>query len=287
VIAVTRELPSTAGVSLKPEHHAAILARDPGVGFFEVHAENFFCAGGPRHRLLTSFRERHPLSIHGVGLSLGGAGAPDTRHLAQLRQLLARYQPQEFSEHLAWCHGPQGYLNDLLPLPYTRESLALVIDHVDQVQNALGRRILIENPATYLRFQGEEMPETAFLAELVAGSGCGLLLDINNVHVSAVNHGYDPRAYLAAVPLASVGEIHLAGHARDVDAEGHALLIDSHDGPVDPAVWSLYEHCLSLTGPLPTLIEWDSNLPDWDVLRAEADKAQHRLAAARVQDVAA
>jgi uncharacterized protein (UPF0276 family) len=273
-------LPVAAGVSLKPEHYAAILETHPGVGFLEVHAENFFCAGGPRHRYLTAFRERYPLSIHGVGLSLGGAQALDARHLACLRELLLRYQPQAFSEHLAWCRGPRGYLNDLLPLPCTRASLALVAEHVDQVQNALGRRILIENPATYLRFRTEEMSEAAFLAELVAATGCGLLLDLNNVHVCAVNHGNDALDYLRALPLASVGEIHLAGHARQVAPDGHALLIDSHDAPVDAAVWALYEHCLALTGPLPTLVEWDSSLPDWQVLHAQAGEAQRRIDAA-------
>jgi len=277
---VASTLPAAAGVSLKPEHYAAILARDPGVGFFEVHAENFFCAGGPRHRYLSGFRERFPLSIHGVGLSLGGAQALDLRHLQQLRELLSRYQPQVFSEHLAWCRGPQGHLNDLLPLPYTRESLALVVEHVDQVQTTLGRRILIENPATYLRFRDEDMGEAEFLRQLVSMSGCGLLLDLNNVHVAAVNHGHDALEYLNALPLASVGEIHLAGHARHSDADGHSVLIDSHDAPVDPVVWSLYESCLRLTGPLPTLIEWDSQLPEWEVLRAEAAQAQRRIDAA-------
>ena len=190
-------LPAAAGTALKPEHYAAILAVSPGVGFFEVHAENFFCAGGPRHRYLTAFRGRHPLSMHGVGMSLGGAEPPDAAHLARLRELLARYEPQMFSEHLAWSRGPQGHLNDLLPLPYTRESLTLVAAHVDQVQNTLGRRILIENPATYLRFRDDAMGEVEFLRQLVALSGCGLLLDLNNVHVSAVNHGYEAREYLA------------------------------------------------------------------------------------------
>jgi uncharacterized protein (UPF0276 family) len=273
-------LPAAAGTALKPEHYAAILAEPPGVGFFEVHAENFFCAGGPRHRYLTAFRERHPLSMHGVGLSLGGSEAPDPGHLGRLRELLERYEPQAFSEHLAWCRGPQGHLNDLLPLPYTEESLALVAAHVDQVQNALGRRILIENPATYLRFRDDGMGEVEFLRRLVAITGCALLLDLNNVHVSAMNHGYEAQDYLRAFPLQAVGEIHLAGHARQSDTDGRALLIDSHDAPVDPAVWALYENCLALTGPLPTLIEWDSRLPEWNVLREEAARAQRRLDAA-------
>jgi uncharacterized protein (UPF0276 family) len=284
---VGNALPVVAGTTLKPEHYAAILAEtsgaeSPGVGFFEVHAENFFCAGGPRHRYLTTFREHHPLSFHGVGLSLGGAQAPDPAHLGRLRELLSRYEPQAFSEHLAWCRGPQGHLNDLLPLPYTRESLTLVAEHVEQLQNALGRRVLIENPATCLRFHDDEMNEAAFLRQLVAMSGCGLLLDLNNVYVAAVNHGYDADDYLRALPLEAVGEFHLAGHARRTDADGRALLIDSHDAPVDPAVWSLYERCLALTGPRPTLIEWDGNLPDWNVLRDQAAQAQRRLDAARL-----
>jgi hypothetical protein len=274
-------LPVAAGCSLKPEHYAALLAGPPGVAFFEVHAENFFCDGGPRHRWLTAFRERAPLSIHGVGLSLGGAEDIDAAHLAKLGKLLARYQPQAFSEHLAWCHGPAGHLNDLLPLPYTRATLARAIAHVDEVQHALGRRMLVENPATYLRFNDDEMDEATFLTELVARTGCGLLLDLNNVHVCAVNHGFDAHGYLDALPLHAVGEIHLAGHARQVDARGRALLVDSHDGPVDAAVWSLYERCIRLAGPLPTLIEWDASLPDWEVLKQETGKAQRLLDAAR------
>ncbi len=273
-------LPIAAGTTLKPAHYASILAETPGVGFLEVHAENFFCAGGPRHRYLGAFRERYPLSMHGVGLSIGGAGPLDREHLAKLKELLARYQPQEFSEHLAWTRGPDGVLNDLLPLPYTRATLLRVAEHVDQVQDALGRRILLENPATYLRYVDDELTEAAFITELVTRTGCGLLLDINNVHVSAVNHDHDALACLRALPLAAVGEIHLAGHAELRDARGRALLIDSHDAPVAPAVWSLYEACLELTGPRPTLIEWDSQLPQWSDLRGEATRAQLRLDAA-------
>jgi uncharacterized protein (UPF0276 family) len=286
---VASKLPAAAGTALKPEHYAAILAESPGVGFFEVHAENFFCAGGPRHRWLTALRERHALSMHGVGLSLAGAARPDAAHLARLRELLARYQPQEFSEHLAWCSGPAGHLNDLLPLPYTNQTLALVAQHVDEVQCALGRRLLIENPATYVRYDDDGMGESQFLGELAARSGCGLLLDLNNVHVSAINHGYDALDYLRTFPLEAVGEIHLAGHARHEDADGRALLVDSHDAPVDAAVWSLYEACLQLTGPLPTLVEWDSQLPTWAVLKDEALQAQRRLDTLRVaqQGVAA
>jgi uncharacterized protein (UPF0276 family) len=278
---VASGLPIAAGTTLKPAHYASILAETPGVGFLEVHAENFFCAGGPRHRYLTAFREKFPLSMHGVGLSIGGAQALDRGHLARLKELLARYQPQEFSEHLAWSRGPDGVLNDLLPLPYTRATLQRVGDHVDEVQQTLGRRILLENPATYLRYLDDELDEAAFLTELIARTGCGLLLDINNVHVAAINHGHDALACLRALPLRAVGEIHLAGHAEQQDASGRALLIDSHDAPVAPAVWSLYEACLELTGPKPTLIEWDSRLPPWSQLRDEAMRAQQRLDAAR------
>ncbi|HTQ36986.1 MAG TPA: DUF692 domain-containing protein, partial [Steroidobacteraceae bacterium] len=231
---------------------------------------------------LERVRGDYPVSLHGVGLSLGGAEPLNQAHLGKLKALVDRIEPAVVSEHLAWVGIGGVFLNDLLPLPYTEETLARVVEHVEQLQQALGRRVLIENPATYLRFRDDSMSEAAFLRQLVARSGCGLLLDLNNVHVSAINHGYDAHEYLAALPLAAVGEIHLAGHARQADGGGRTLLIDSHDAPVDPAVWSLYEHCLALTGPLPTLIEWDSRLPEWQALRDEAGKAQRRIDAARL-----
>ncbi|OYU17811.1 MAG: hypothetical protein CFE34_13820 [Rhodobacteraceae bacterium PARR1] len=275
-------LPSLAGVGFKPQHFAAIRADAAGVGFFEVHAENYMGAGGLPHAQLAAIRADHPLSIHGVGLSIGGARGVDADHLDRLRRLCDRYQPDSFSEHLAWSsHGVEGlgaeYLNDLLPLPYTEETLRLVCDHVDQVQSALGRRMLLENPATYLCFEQSTIPETAFLAEVARRTGCGLLLDVNNVFVSCTNHGTDPRAWLAAFPLHQVGEIHLGGHDAEVLPSG-PLLIDSHAAPVADPVWALYAEVIARAGPRPTLVEWDNDLPDWSVLADEARRAGAILA---------
>jgi uncharacterized protein (UPF0276 family) len=275
--ALAPALPRAAGLCLKAEHYAEVLAAGAGVAFLEVHAENYFHAGGPAHRHLEAIRARHALSIHGVALSLGGSDAPDPGHLARLRELLGRYEPQEFSEHLAWTAAAGVYLNDLLPLPYTPASLDRICEHIDATQTALGRRLLLENPATYLRFTASEIPETEFLALIAARTGCGLLLDVNNVQVCAVNHGFDASAYIDAFPLSQVGQIHLAGHARNHDAAGNLLLIDAHDRAVDPAVWSLYEYTLARSGPLPTLIEWDNALPAFVVLREQAAQAQRRL----------
>ncbi|MEP7314815.1 MAG: DUF692 domain-containing protein [Pseudomonadota bacterium] len=274
---VPNGLPARAGAGLKSTHCRQILEQRPALGFFEVHAENYFCAGGPAHRHLEAVRGEYPLSIHGVGLSLGGGAAPDRAHLQQLQRLLARYEPEEFSEHLAWCNGAGGFLNDLLPLPYTPAALQRVCEHIDIVQSALGRRLLLENPATYLRFSDSCIPEPEFLATIATRTGCGLLLDVNNVYVSAVNHGYDAHDYLEGFAFDHVAEIHLAGHTRRIEAQGAAVLIDTHGTPVDTAVWSLYETVLRHTGPLPTLIEWDSDVPDWRVLYRETQRAQRRL----------
>jgi uncharacterized protein (UPF0276 family) len=263
-------LPADAGVCLKPVHYRDALSSPSQPAFLEIHAENYLHAGGPAHRYLEAIRREHRLSIHGTGLSLGGPEAPSTSSLAARAALLARYQPDEFSEHLAWTQLGGHHFNDLLPLAYTPESLARVAEHVDITQNALRRRILIENPATYLRFTGSSIGEAAFLAELVARTGCGLLLDVNNIIVSAGNHGFDPAGYLDALPLHAVGEVHLAGHAVRTDPEGNLLLIDSHDCPVQPLTWSLYRMLLDRNGPLPTLIEWDGAVPDWDTLLQEA-----------------
>jgi len=279
-------LPCAAGLSLKAEHYVNVLAGEGSVGFFEVHAENYFHSGGPAHRHLEAIRADHALSIHGVALSLGGIDSPDPRHLAQLRALLARYEPASFSEHLAWTTHAGVYLNDLLPFPYTQTALDRVCAHIDMTQAALGRRLLLENPATYVRFDCSEIPETDFLATVVARTGCGLLLDINNVFVCAINHGFDPLAYLADFPLAQVGEIHLAGHADSRDAAGNRLLIDAHDRAVDAQVWQLYDAVIARTGPLPTLIEWDSELPSYSTLREEAARAQSRLDSAGVSHAA-
>lgn len=263
-----------AGTSFKPEHLQAILGANQRRGFFEVHAENYMGAGGPPHRALEAIRRDHPLSLHGVCMSIGGPQPLDKAHLARFRGLVARYQPALVSEHLAWSTHETSFFNDLLPLPYTAATLRNVCDHIDQVQDAIRRPLLLENPSTYVAFRESSMSETDFIRTVTERTGCGLLLDINNVFVSATNHGFSALDYLADFPLARVGEIHLAGHAEQADDEGDLLLIDSHDGPVADAVWKLYEIVVRRRGPVPTLIEWDSKIPDWPVLRAEAAAAQ-------------
>jgi uncharacterized protein (UPF0276 family) len=263
-----------AGTSFKHEHLSAILAEGPQRGFFEVHAENYMGAGGPPHRALEAVRRDHPLSLHGVCMSIGGERPLDRAHLARFRDLVVRCEPALVSEHLAWSTHETTYFNDLLPLPYTAATLARVCDHIDEVQEAIRRPLLLENPSTYLAFHESTMNETDFIRAIVNRTGCGLLLDINNVFVSATNHGFSAREYLAGFPLAHVGEIHLAGHAEQADDEGLPLLIDSHDGPVADAVWKLFAIVVAQCGPVPTLVEWDSKIPDWPVLKAEAAAAQ-------------
>lgn len=275
---IATRLPARAGLGFKPEHF--VQAVPAPVGFYEVHAENYLGAGGAPHAMLERLHRDHPLSVHGVGLSIGGAGPLDAGHLARLKALLARHQPESFSEHLAWSSHGAAWLNDLLPLPYTDETLATVCAHIDQVQEVLGRRMLLENPATYVTFAQSTWAEVEFLAEVVRRTGCGLLLDVNNVFVSATNHGFDPRAYLAAFPLAAVGEIHLAGHEAD-PVLGPALLIDSHSRPVADPVWTLFAEVIARTGPVPTLIEWDNDVPGFDVLLAEVARADALLTGAR------
>lgn len=277
---VPTRLPATAGVGFKPQHFDAILADPAFDGFIEVHAENYMGAGGPPHAMLARLRADHALSIHGVGLSIGGAGPLDREHLARLRTLCRRYEPDSFSEHLAWSSHGEVFLNDLLPLPYTAATLARVCDHVDATQDALGHRMLLENPATYVTFAESDIPETAFLAEIARRTGCGLLLDVNNVFVSATNHGFSARAYLDAFPIAAVGEIHLGGHDAQEDEDGAALLIDAHDAAVADPVWALYETALGALGPTPTLVEWDNDVPDWPTLAAEAARADRLIARA-------
>jgi len=274
-------LPRRAGLGLKSEHFQQVLATLPDIGFFEVHAENYMVAGGPFHHYLGLIREHYALSLHGVGLSIGGEGPLDHAHLARLAALVERYQPHSFSEHLAWSsHGPV-FLNDLLPLAYDDATLKRVCEHIDQVQSTLKRRMLLENPSTYLQFQHSTLDETDFISEVIRRTGCGLLLDVNNVYVSCINHQQDPLAYLNALPLHSVGEIHLAGFAEDADSLGDRLLIDDHGAPVDNAVWQLYQQALQRTGPVATLIERDNDVPAFSVLHAEARQAdQHLLAAA-------
>ena len=263
-----------AGTSFKHEHLTSILADGPQTGFFEVHAENYMGAGGPPHQALERIRRDYPVSLHGVCMSIGGGQPLDRAHLVRFRALVERYEPALVSEHLAWSTHETTYFNDLLPLPYTEATLARVCEHIDEVQEAIGRPILLENPSTYVFFASSTMSETDFIRAIARRTGCGLLLDVNNVFVSATNHGYGALDYLADFPLADVGEIHLAGHAEQSDDEGDLLLIDSHDRPVADAVWTLYEIVVSRSGPIPTLIEWDSKIPEWPVLRAEAAAAQ-------------
>ena len=275
-----RPLPLRAGVGLKPEHYAAILADEPDIGWFEIHAENYMGAGGPPHRYLSAIRDRYPLSLHGVGLSIGAERPLDREHLKRLKALNQRYQPGMFSEHLAWSTHETVFFNDLLPLPCNPASVRRVADHIDEVQETVGRRMLLENPSSYLLFVESTMSEVDFLAEVARRTGCGLLLDVNNVQVSAVNQQTDAIAYLDAFPVAHVGEIHLAGYAPEDDGKGSPLLIDAHDRPIDPYVWQLYEHTIARTGPVPTLIEWDNDVPEWPVLFAEAARADAVLTAA-------
>ncbi|MDX1366528.1 DUF692 domain-containing protein [Pseudomonas sp.] len=271
------QLPSRAGIGLKSQHYQQILEANPAVGFFEVHAENYLVAGGPFHHYLGLIRERYPLSIHGVGLSIGAQQPLDREHLERLASLLERYQPQAFSEHLAWSSHGDVFLNDLLPLAYDTATLDRVCAHIDQVQSRLQRQLLLENPATYVEFANSSMDEAAFIGEVVRRTGCGLLLDVNNAYVSSINHHWDVQAYLRALPLHAVGEIHLAGFAEDRDAAGDRLLIDNHGAPVDDAVWRLYSEVLQLIGATPTLLERDNAIPPLDLLLEEAQRAQTLL----------
>jgi len=267
-------LPTRAGVGLKPEHFRQIVETRPDIGFFEIHAENYMVDGGPFHHYLTRIREQYPLSIHGVGLSIGGETPLDLKHLDQLAHLIDRYAPESFSEHLAWASHGDVFLNDLLPVPYTAQTLQRVCDHIDQVQTHLKRTMLLENPATYIEFAASTMAETEFINEVLRRTGCGLLLDVNNVYVSCTNHHRDPHDYIRALPSSAVGEIHLAGFAREQDANGDPLLIDSHGSPIAQAVWQLYAYTLELVGPAATLIERDNDIPSLDVLHAEAQQAE-------------
>jgi uncharacterized protein (UPF0276 family) len=277
---VASALPNRSGVGLKPEHVDEILRDRPALGFFEIHAENYMGAGGPPHRRLEAIRALYPLSLHGVGLSIGSPKPLDREHLGRLAALARRYQPGLVSEHLAWSSHDSGFLNDLLPLPYTPETLATVCAHVDQVQEALARPMLLENPSTYVVFRESTIEETDFIREIARRTGCGLLLDVSNVLVSATNHGFDARAYLDAFPLDSVGEIHLAGFAEAEDDAGHLVLIDAHDSPVRDHVWHLYREVIARRGPTPTLIEWDNDVPQWPVLLGEARRADAIMAKA-------
>lgn len=276
VVTTRRSIPAQAGIGLRAPHHEAIVDARPHVAWLEAHSENYFADGGAQIEHLANARALYPLSLHGVGLSLGSVDPLDAVHLRKLKRLVDWSEPTFVSEHLSWGSVDGTFLNDLLPLPYTDEALQHMTERVDQLQNYLGRQILIENISTYLQFDGAQLPEWDFLAALAHESGCGLLLDVNNVYVSACNHGFDAYRYLSAVPREYVHELHLAGHSinRHIDRD---ILIDTHSAPVSDAVWHLYRHALECFGPTPTLIEWDADIPALDVLVAEADKANRIL----------
>ena len=277
-------LPARAGVGLKADHYRAIIETRPDMGFFEVHAENYMGAGGPPHRYLTAIREHYPLSLHGVGLSIGSDRPLDQEHLQRLKALNERYEPALLSEHLAWSSHGTSYLDDLLPVPYTDDTLNRICQHIDQVQTTLGRQMLLENPSTYLWFKESTWDEPDFIREIARRSGCGLLLDVNNVHVSCTNQQWDARAYIYDFPLGHVQQIHLAGHARQTDEKGRPLLIDSHDQSVDDLVRNLFRQVIKRIGPVPTLIEWDSNIPAWPDLQAEAVMAEVLMETSNVKE---
>lgn len=272
-------IPARAGIGLRIGHVEALRAARPSVAWLEIHSETYCVAGGPRLAALEDLRRDYPLSCHGVGLSLGSAEGPDEAHLARLRKLHERFAPGLVSDHLAWCRAGGVYLPDLLPVPLTEEALVAVTENIDRAQTVLGRRLLIENPSRYAPDEAPEMSEPEFLATLVSRSGCGLLLDLANIHVSAANLGIDPAAWLDAVPLDAVGEIHVAGHGR-ARIGSRDLVIDDHGAAVPDEVWALLEAVLARTGPIPVLVERDRNLPELAALIAEADRADALLARA-------
>ncbi len=275
--ATQNTLPAKPGVGYKPQHYSDITANPGRLGWLEVHAENYMGDGGRPLAQLRHLSEQFPISVHGVGLSIGGEGRLDPDHLARLKHLCGWLNPASFSEHLAWSTHDSHFLNDLLPLPYTQATVARVSDHIDEVQDALGRQMLLENPSSYLAFAESDMSETDFLKAVVARTGCGLLLDVNNVFVSATNLGFTPQGYIDAFPLDKVGEIHLGGHDEDHDDHGAPLLIDSHGREVADPVWALLDYTLARSGTKPLLVEWDTDVPEWPVLAAEVARAAAAL----------
>jgi uncharacterized protein (UPF0276 family) len=275
-------IPARAGIGLRFQHHQAVLDSRPDVAWLEVHTENYI-GGGTSVRYLEAIRPDYPISLHGVGLSLGSAQGLDAAHIDCIKHVVGWVEPALVSEHLSWSTVSGRYLADLLPLPMTEEALYVLCRHVDQFQTCLRRQILMENPSSYLRFRHSTIPEWEFLAAVARRTGCGILCDVNNIYVSACNHGWQPSTYLAALPSASIGEIHLAGHSvRQLDG-GRVLRIDDHGSPVVPEVWALYVEALSRFGPVPTLIEWDTNVPALDVLLGEAARADALLEHASVR----
>jgi uncharacterized protein (UPF0276 family) len=270
-------LPARPGVGYKAQHYTQIMDDAGPLGWLEIHAENYMGDGGRPIAQLRHLSERFPISVHGVGLSIGGDGDLDKDHLARLKHLISWLKPASFSEHLAWSTHDSHFYNDLLPLPYTAKTLAKVAAHINQVQDTVGRQMLLENPSSYLGFAESTMSETAFLRELVTKTGCGLLLDVNNVFVSATNLKTSPQAYIDDFPLQAVGEIHLGGHDENEDETGAPLLIDSHGKAVVDPVWALLDYTLAKSGPKPLLIEWDTDVPEWPVLAEEIALADQAL----------
>ena len=273
-------IPARAGIGLRTPHYREVLDTQPDVAWFEVHSENFFADGGKPHEILEQVRTQYPISLHGVGLSLGSTDPLNRWHLNKLKGLIDRYEPGLVSEHLCWCSVDNRYVNDLLPLPYTQEALRHIVQRIEQVQEYLGRQILIENLSSYLQFSDSTIPEWEFVSAVATQSGCGILLDVNNIYVNARNHGFDPTAYLEAIPVAAVKEMHLAGHSDEGDC-----LIDTHSKPVTEAVWQLYARAVARFGRVPTLIEWDLDIPPLPVLLNEASHAQ-QIMEARYEQVA-
>ncbi|MEJ2766481.1 DUF692 domain-containing protein [Photobacterium sp. MCCC 1A19761] len=264
------------GVGLRAPHLTEISDQQPAIGWLEIHSENYFNPTSPARQQLRQIAEHYPISCHGIGLSLGSADPLDRAHLSQLKQLVDEINPMAVSDHLSWSSINGQFFNDLLPLPYTEPALRHFCDKVGQVQDALGRQILIENPSSYLQFTHAEMPEWEFLHQVQQRSGCGLLLDLNNIYVSGFNHNFDCQTYLAALDAAAVKEIHLAGFTVK-QLEAGEIWIDTHSKPVSEPVWQLYRDWLRQHGPVPTLIEWDQDIPALPVLLAEADKAREIL----------
>lgn len=277
-IRITMTTPLTGiGIGLKPQHYDEILATKPAIDWFEVHPENYMGKGGLPHKYLSEINQHYPLSMHGVGLSLGSADGVSNDHLTALKEVVNRYQPIQVSEHLSWSHWQHTYLNDLLPLPYHQESLQTVINNIHKVQDALQRTILIENPSSYLGFNQSDMSEAEFLSALVQQTDCQLLLDINNVYVSANNQHFSSEEYIRQYPLHAVREIHLAGHTQET-IENDIVLIDDHGSSVTDNVWQLFDDTLQqLQHDVPVLIEWDTNIPELSVLLAEANKAKNAI----------
>ena len=276
-------IPARAGVGLKAQHYRDVLEKEPDLGFFEVHAENYMGDGGLPHHFLSEIRKDYALSVHGVGMSLGSAGGLCKDHVQRFKHLVERYEPTLISEHISWSAFDGVYYNDLMPVPYTEEALSVFCENIDHLQNVLGRKILVENPSAYLAYESSIYDESTFILEILKRTGCGLLLDVNNVYVSASNQNFDAQAYLDSIPTDVIGEVHLAGHTVTT-VNNAEVRIDDHGSPVIDPVWSLFERLMARAADVPVLIEWDANLPDFDTLHAEAKKADAHRGSAHVED---